>query len=508
MTNSIKYGIIVLLFFGVLVGTAHAQVSVEKAIEFPIDEDGIGTTVVLGENGIVIFGIDKEKGDKVLTLQHYSTDLKAITSDKQVLNRYQSYYYSQNLVSEDQTRFYIVIIEVGGNAKLVEYSTISRKITTRNIEVPRKVIIKDMILVKDQIFFNYRSGGIDHLAKFDIEKDKFSKVDLPGAKERREVNNLYFVDGNREHFSITARYGKSKVNKNFEVYIFNSEGDRVELPMQLNDVSNERYILDASVTQFDDATYMVSGSYTVVKKGVTSVTTGIYLAEFSGKKNSFIKFYSFSDMENFNSYMSEKSQAKVDRKVSKAKARGKEDVIKALAVNHPIIQGPNGFTFVSEIFYPTYRTEAYTTYVNGRPVTQYRSVFDGYQYSHAVVLSLDLEGNMIWNKTFSMYLETKPFTVVKNLRIVEQDHSLTLNFTTGSKFKKMTIIDNDIVEEVKGELPPLKDGDLVRALSFSRVLYWYDNYYVTYGYQMIKNKTEERGNRRRSVFYVRKVQVL
>jgi hypothetical protein len=51
----------------------------------------------------------------------------------------------------------------------------------------------------------------------------------------------------------------------------------------------------------------------------------------------------------------------------------------------------------------------------------------------------------------------------------------------------------------------MNEGDKTRWTGVTKTEYWYENYFLTYGWQKIKN-TDEKGSKKRKVFFVSKLQ--
>jgi len=164
-----------------------------------------------------------------------------------------------------------------------------------------------------------------------------------------------------------------------------------------------------------------------------------------------------------------------------------------------------GYLFIGEAYYPTYRTETYTTYSNGVAVTQTRQVFDGYQYTHAVVTRYNKYGEMVWDQIFEMYPSYKPFFVKRFISIAEGDQdALNLVFASRSRIvsKSFSYEGEVISDRTSDPIETGLDGDKTKW-SNSNVDYWYDDYFIAYGRQKIKNK--EKGQRKRFVYFVNKI---
>ncbi|MGB1102856.1 MAG: hypothetical protein ACPG21_04440 [Crocinitomicaceae bacterium] len=219
----------------------------------------------------------------------------------------------------------------------------------------------------------------------------------------------------------------------------------------------------------------------------------------------YVEYYNFADLENFFSYISERKQEKIERKRERKKAKGKELKYNYLIADHPVIVLDNGYLFIGEAYYPTYRTEYYTAYSNGVPVTQTRQVFNGYQYTHAVVARYNQYGEMVWDQIFEMYPSHKPFSVQRFISIASGDqNTLNLVFANRSRIvaKSFSFEGDVIYDRTSDPIETGLDGDKTKWSS-SSVNYWYDDYFIAYGRQKIKNKEE--GEKKRFVYFVNKI---
>ena len=92
-------------------------------------------------------------------------------------------------------------------------------------------------------------------------------------------------------------------------------------------------IISASASKAGDK-YFVTGTYSRSKKGGAE---GIFFSELKDNKFNNIKFYNFLDLKNFTDYMSDRKQAKIERRKEKAKKAGKEYALKYLMASHRIM---------------------------------------------------------------------------------------------------------------------------------------------------------------------------
>jgi hypothetical protein len=238
----------------------------------------------------------------------------------------------------------------------------------------------------------------------------------------------------------------------------------------------------------------------------------LFFCKVENNEVAFIKTYNFLDLKNFLSYLPERQQERIEKKKQKKEQKGQELKIQYLIAGHEVISTDNGFVFLGEAYYPTYRTESYTTTTTnaqGQMVTrtQYRQVFDGYQYTHAVLAKFSTDGSMQWDQCFEMWPAYKPYIVKRFISIASQDkNSLKMVFTSNNRIiSKAVDFDGNVISEQKSEtFETLYSGDKQKR-TFSNIDFWYENYFVAYGQEVIKNTKNDDVKRKRKVYFVSKI---
>jgi hypothetical protein len=176
-------------------------------------------------------------------------------------------------------------------------------------------------------------------------------------------------------------------------------------------------------------------------------------------------------------------------------------------VSHPLLSYDDKYYFLGEFFYPTYRTETYQTYVNGRWVTQTRVVFDGYQYTHAVMACFDKKGNLLWDNCFEMWLDYKPMTRQMFVTAtINPEGRIDLLFSSRKDIVTKTYgLDGEKLRDVsRSGIDTGREDDKIKR-SLTMMEYWYDDHFIARGVQLIKDKGKTDGKKRRYVFFVNKI---
>ncbi len=488
---------------------SFSQVSYVDRIEFDL-ADGFDNeqTLLFGEQGFLmtfknntaVKGMVEWKYDK------FDSNLElALTKKIQLSKKLRT---DESYTTNERTHTFYK--DKSGNFSLVTAEATNLKITKVNGELPHKAIVTEMVVVDDNAVFNGLVKKKPVIFKINWKTGKTSMI--PIAIEGFNPSRLFI-----ENFQILKEskevlvFVRAKISKNeTKMFLVNlgKDGNSTKT-FDLTKHAEGKNITSISAAKISNGNYVYTGTYS---SSSSSSSEGLFFAEGSKDGLRFMKFYNFLDFDDFLSYLPEKRQKKIEKKQKKKEAKGKEYAINFRIADHNIIEKEDGYVFLGEAYYPTYRTETYTTTstVNGvtTTTTHTRQVFDGYQYTHAVIAKFDKQGALVWDKTFSMWQAYKPFYVKRFIQVAEEGASdINLVFASGGSINSKSF-NTETGEAKKSEqsarIETVFKGDEVKR-SFSNIDYWYDNYFLAHGYQKIKNKENKNVNRKRKVFFFSKV---
>lgn len=165
------------------------------------------------------------------------------------------------------------------------------------------------------------------------------------------------------------------------------------------------------------------------------------------------------------------------------------------------------YLFTTELYTPKYNVVSDIDYdYYGRPYSYYREEFEGFKSSYSILYLIDENANIIFSNDLTIngttHTDTKPKvkTVSIDKNILECyfnfDH---IEYRISNLYHKNKKIENLYVYSKYKR-------DVIQDEYNSKIEKWYNNYYLVYGYQQIKNNSL-RGNSRRSVFFAQKVQL-
>lgn len=479
-----------------------SQVSSVKRIEFDLKDDfSTEFSKPVKENGLIVIcsGKDKTNGQFEWKFDLYNTNLEVEKSTSVFIDS--KMYFTEHFSTDDN--FYLLFKSRKGEYIIYNLNCKDGSLQETQGELPKKSSISSMMVIND---FAYLSGHLKRspiLFSLNLSNGlkKVIPLNIPGVKTKKtSISNIQLIKNSNEVFVyVDAPESKTKTNK--YIVKLNSEGDKEDIFCLTKGI--EQNIIEISATKTGDNEYIYTGSYSE-KPGLYS--EGIFISKVTSNNIDFINFYNFNKFDNFFAFLSEKRQLKIEKKKERKEKRGKELKIRYSIEGHDVIKKDDNYFFIGEAYYATYRTETYTTFVNGQAVQQTRHVFDGFQYTHGIITGFDKSGNLMWDNTFKMWPRRKPFTVKKFISVSEEKENINMAFANNDSIVSMTLsYDGEIINTKKSNAIETNNDNDKTKYSYSNLDYWYDDYFVAYGEQKIKNKTSESDKKRRYVYFINKI---
>ncbi|MBR9859291.1 hypothetical protein GYB22_00770 [bacterium] len=491
---------IVLLAAFVLQGSA--QITLEERIEFEI-RDGYGdeNIVPFGNLGVLVMTKrDKAENQQDLwRFQLYDTTLKLIEEENFELHV--SFYLDEYFHSDD--KFYCLFRKKSGSYSILEIDIPSMKMRSIEGEFDRSDWITDIAVVGNSVYMMAEGRREKMIYKLDLESEALKKIviELDDFKLKQyNIQNFQVLEEADELFVFVL--GAKRKETEMHVMRFNSDGERTLNTRIDRNIDNN--LLDVTITKVEDDKYAFTGTYGV---GTSKASQGIYFGILKNGVRSDISFYNFLDLENFLNYLPDRRVEKLKKKQDRKASRGKELAISYNIETHPIIYKNGKYVFLGEAYYATYRTETYTTTVNGQTVTRTRQVFDGYQYTHAMLAAFNEEGDLLWDNIFEMWPSYKPMRPIKFISVAEDlETQISMVFSSyGSIITMAFDYEGETLNERNWEWIETGDESEEVKRGFSTNQYWYDRYFINYGQAKIKDNDKGFLQKKRKVYFISKI---
>lgn len=299
--------------------------------------------------------------------------------------------------------------------------------------------------------------------------------------------------------------------KNFKgqqtIWVKNYDPDGDLLSNQALDPEENKNLIFARSVKTDNQLQLIAGVYGARN---SEYSRGMFIASIdpSGMQN--IRYYNFGDLENFFKYMKAKRELRVKSRIERRKIKGKKTRFNYRFMVHQIVPYNNQYILLGEAFYPKYTTVDRTYYSgffnpSGRSnyFTRDGRIFDGYYYTHAVVMGFNNDGDLLWDNSFEIN-DVKTFTLEQFVKLEIQEDKIALLYLFENELRTKIIKGNQVLEgKISEPIETKIDKDIIsrNTSDINHLEYWYTQYFYAYGIQEISNPTFGK----RKVFFINKV---
>ncbi len=241
---------------------------------------------------------------------------------------------------------------------------------------------------------------------------------------------------------------------------------------------------------------------------------GVFMADIENGQEQNISYYNYADLKNFFNYMRAKREKRVLERIERRKIKQKKLRFNYRLLVHDLIPQGDEYILLGEAFYPKYKNVSGNYYGAGKIVystnngiIQSSRVFEGYKYTHAVVLGFDKNGKLQWDNSFEIN-DVLSQSLEQYVHASISDNKIALLYVF-EDFIRSKIISEDQVIEGKELIPvALKNEDDVVKEGSTQLIgleSWYNNVFYVYGTRQVKNSGIDNIPVGREVFFINKV---
>lgn len=233
---------------------------------------------------------------------------------------------------------------------------------------------------------------------------------------------------------------------------------------------------------------------------------GLFIATVTpdGKYNT--QYYGFGELEHFFDFLKPKRENRIKHRIARRKAKNRISRFSYKVLVDNFISMDERTFLLGEVFYPRYRAVdfyngSYFPHALGSDYFRNTIVFDGYEYTHAILLYFDQQGNRISDQTIKIdHIKTYDLGQVVNMDL--QNHKLVLFYVESDKLNSTVIHDDQTAVSavnhlvgLPGELaPPEHHGERQTDLKP-----WYHHTYYATGRTLSPDNAFQR------VFFISKI---
>ena len=475
-----------------------AQNVVVNRIEGSEDTLGFYGCIPFAEQGMLLKAYYSEKNINrkldVFTYEKFDTSFHKITSVDVAVPAKKSAYLDYT----SSTHHYKLAYQTSGTYSVSIISVGDMKTWTIHGKFPKNTAIHSMRAVGEYVYLLGNTKDLPILVCQNIKTNEvtFGKI-IPLTKRKFSIVSFEVNEATEELYLFTK--DEVKNDRLIKMYIYKNGEKTFETMLKSADA--DKYIVSAFASRLHDDSFVISGTYGTSSKN-SDVSVGIFIMKMTNEgRTDFVKFINYLDIQNFTSYLSTRKQEKIEKKQERKQSQNKELELNYLMVPHNIIEQDGNYVLVGEAYYPTYRQECqYMLGPNGQTMYCY-PVFDGYQYTHFFLLGFNEQGEPLWSNAAPMDIEDKPYYVKRFLSVNQKPNTVVqLGYSTWKEiflynFKDGEKLDEETISFVN------EDEKLIHSSTQTR--HWYNDVFLAYGIQKIKNKEKER----REVFFIEKIQI-
>ena len=369
-----------------------------------------------------------------------------------------------------------------------------------------KITVKDMKVLNGYAFVVGTSKRTPVVMHFPMETPSpTAKISVLSSSTTKK-SEFEFLDKDTTNQLINFTYTTWKGNAcSLSILSYDPNGEllsHINLPAQ-----DGKNLLSGKQSITEEGNAIIIGTYA---NGSSRYSDGLYIAELDGKKTKFIKYHNFADLENFFNYLPEKRKEKIAKKKDKKEERQKTLDLQYRLLVHQLVAKNDQYVLVAEAYYPTYRYES-SRFSGGfyRPNTNLyggsQRVFDGFQYTHAFLAGFSKSGDLLWDNSFALD-QVKYYKLKEVVKTYWEQDKVKLLYAYKGKLLSKTIKGGMVEEGEQEETIKSKlTADRIKRNTGTDVAHWYGNYFITWGFQRIKNTTSEDVKNKRNVFFFNKV---
>lgn len=265
-------------------------------------------------------------------------------------------------------------------------------------------------------------------------------------------------------------------------------------------------LLFAQSLKIDNDMQVIAGVYGARQ---SEYSRGLFIASIDPSGMQQMRYYNFADLENFFKYMKANRELRVKARIERRKIKGKRIRFSYRFLVHQIVPYQGTYVMLGEAFYPKYTTidqnrygffdassRSFASAYDGR-------IFDGYRYTHAVVIGFDKNGTVIWDNSFEIN-DVKTYTLEQFVKLETLPDKISLLYVYDNELRSKIIKGSEVIEGKTAE--PIKTklkNEVVKkeGADNTKLEYWYKGYFYAYGVQEIAHADYGK----RWVFFINKV---
>ncbi len=486
----------------------RAQTDVPFRIELQAPEDVYPYDVInLKEKGLIVYFENEiiSKTEASWRFIHYDSHFK-----KKWVQDVSLFRHMEPLITYSDSLRVGILFKYDGKKqaetlhKLVQFELNDSLKRVFDLPFKKNEIPNILHISTDRAYFSYYENDKETFYVLKYIEGKAEKINLP----KIEKGYVQFIESipNSTQLIIGVRNDIGK--KQNELIIYRVSIDGVVVTSFVVPIDDETFINQASAIRINSDSLIICGTY-IRKNSIPSsifspkneLNTGVFSTLYSSQKIDSANCYNFSHNRNIFKFLSTKEQERQRKKIESERSIGEATSLNLQLLIHKPILGDSVVAFLTEAYYPEYRTEENVNYdFYGRPFPNSRTYFEGYRYTNAIISGFDYRGKLIWDNNFSLN-EMISFDLKPRVSMCFDSSNVLMGYSYDGNINTMVINGYTTIQNPeRSRIEALNSSDFIIKTEKPQLEYWYNKYFISYGYQKIRSSGKGSKNRDNAFF--------
>lgn len=339
-----------------------------------------------------------------------------------------------------------------------------------------------------------------------------SSATLPGIF--RDNSSLVDIRKDVINGRFTVLVQERDLQKNYTMAVKNFDESGTLLDDVILKIPDHKALLSGRVSNPDGQGQRVVGTYARRK---STFPEGIFTANIPYNGQVEMRYYPFGELSNFFRFMSEKRM-----KRHQSRHEGDEDKV-ARPINYQVAitelrEGRLEDMLIATLLKantrsvntPMFNPWAFRTRGWGQmqaPGMADDWTMDGGNHVSAFTIGIGKDGRLSWDQMMDI-ADFEDMDQIQHISVARRGAQVLYLYNIENELRYQVTEGNDVIIEKQEEtiqLPYEEDKERTIRPDTYGTLFWYDDIFIAYGIQRIKNTGEELEDRDRKVFYINKV---
>ncbi|MBC8319446.1 MAG: hypothetical protein H8E34_01855 [Bacteroidetes bacterium] len=512
---------ILIFVFIIYVHNSYAQKLDAVRFEVPSDIDVEQFHVeTLGDNGMLVFYESKEVNEEKKRKWYFGlfdTDLKQLWLKFVPLSDKIEFISSQSI----NGNIYLLFRNI--NRERFEYGFY--EIVTYNIDQQTFARISGSIPLKSEVAGFDIIGNTACLAlnqkKFetDLVFINLSTGDVQPVHIDEGVQGFIealYADRDRGIFYVAIKQNRDRRYITDHVLSYSIDGNK-QSEINIQNTEALKYFRDYLFVPQENNELLIFGTYDIVAGRTLSFkdieeekdakSTGLFFLKIKDEKQLSLYYYDFIGFNNIAGAISPRdiTRIKVSEDSSQS-GRVSQLITASFNLSEPSVfkDANNVYVFSAEAYRPYYKTETRMDYnFYGRPYPYTYNIFSGYEFYDVIIAGISNDGTLLWNNDF-LIEDILTYSTRRNSVVFEDANYITMAYVNNGYVVSQTIVGPVDIDRSRMKIGTDFPQDRVSQDENNHIVSWYDDYFLIYGYQKLKNRTLG-DDATRVVFYANKI---